>query len=422
MSKDIAVVLGAQWGDEGKGKLVDILSDTYSVIVRSGGGANAGHTIVRDGKKYVFHLLPSGMINENNIGVIGNGCVVNLLSLSEEIKNLEEKGISLKNRVFISEEAHLLFDFHSQIDALQESQKGDSLIGTTKRGIGPCYTDKIARIGIRACDFKAGLDVFFEKFEKAIDRVESLHNLTINREEEKEKYKKLFDTIAPLIVNTTLLLDKYQKENKKILIEGAQAFMLDIDHGTYPFVTSSSINTGGLGAGCGISPRKFSEIIGVTKAYCTRVGSGPFPSELLGEEGENLRKMGHEFGATTGRPRRCGWIDIVALKKFALVNAPDNWNITKLDVLSELKEVKAVVGYALNGKTINFVPSRKEDLEKVTPLMKTFPGWQVNISGIRKYDDLPENARKFLDFIEQETSVPVKYIGVGAGNDAIIVK
>lgn len=419
---DIAVVLGAQWGDEGKGKLVDILSDEYHVIVRSGGGANAGHTIVRDGKKYVFHLLPSGMINPKNVGVVGNGCVVNLPSLKSEIENLEKTGVDLEGRIYISSEAHLLFDYHCQIDAFQEKAKGDKLIGTTKRGIGPCYADKASRVGIRAGDFAAGLDVFNEKLEESAARIQSLYNIEIDIEAEKKVYADLYESLAPYIVDTSLLLENFQKEGRKILIEGAQAFMLDIDHGTYPFVTSSSINTGGLGAGCGISPRKFSEIIGVTKAYCTRVGSGPFPSESSGEEEEKLRAEGHEFGATTGRPRRCGWIDLVALRKFVRVNAPDNWNITKLDVLSAFDKVGAVVGYTLDGEEIFSLPSRSEDVERIIPIVEEFEGWQEDISEVRDYANLPEKARNFLNFIEDETGVPVKYIGVGAGNDALVIK
>ncbi len=419
---DIAVVLGAQWGDEGKGKLVDILSDEYHVIVRSGGGANAGHTIVRDGKKYVFHLLPSGMINEKNIGVIGNGCVVNLPSLKSEIENLEKTGIDLKGRIFISSEAHLLFDYHQKIDAFQEESKGDNLIGTTKRGIGPCYADKASRIGIRAGDFSAGLDIFNEKLDASAQRIKKFYNIEIDIDAEKQAYADLYEELSPYIVDTSLLLESYQEEGRKILIEGAQAFMLDIDHGTYPFVTSSSINTGGLGAGCGISPRKFTEVIGVTKAYCTRVGSGPFPSESFDDEAEKLRAEGHEFGATTGRPRRCGWIDIVALKKFVRVNSPDNWNITKLDVLSAFEKVGAIVGYTLNGKEIFSLPSRSEDIEKIIPIVEEFDGWQEDISEVRNYANLPEKARDFLNFIEDETEVPVKYIGVGAGNDALVIK
>lgn len=418
----ITVVLGAQWGDEGKGKLVDILSDTHSVIVRSGGGANAGHTIVRDGEKYVFHLLPSGMINENNIGVIGNGCVVNLPSLQQEIIDLESKGVDLKGRVFISSESHLLFDFHCQIDALQEEEKGDNLIGTTKRGIGPCYADKVSRVGIRAGDFKAGLDFFNKKLDAAAKRIHNRFGIDIDVKTEKSQYAKLYETLSPYIVDTSLLLEDFQADGRKILIEGAQAFMLDIDHGTYPFVTSSSINTGGLGAGCGISPREFSEVIGVTKAYCTRVGSGPFPSECEGEMEEKLRSEGHEFGATTGRPRRCGWIDLVALRKFARVNGPDNWNITKLDVLSSFETIGAVVGYILDGEEIYSLPSRSEDQERIIPIIEEFEGWQTDISEVREYDQLPEKARSFLNFIEDETGVPVRYIGVGEGNDALVIK
>ncbi len=421
MSK-ITVVLGAQWGDEGKGKLVDILGGTHSVVVRSGGGSNAGHTIVRDGKKYIFSLLPSALIDEKNIGVVGNGCVVHLPSLQKEMRNLEKTGVDLTGRVLISSEAHLLFDFHKSIDEFQENAKGADLIGTTKRGIGPCYSDKVSRVGIRAGDFKAGLDVFNKKFDAACDRIQTMYGIEIDRELEKKIYADLYEEIAPNIIDASLYLEKAELENKNILLEGAQAFMLDIDHGTYPFVTSSSINTGGMGAGCGMSPRKFTEVIGVTKAYCTRVGSGPFPSELFGEDGDFLRKEGGEFGAVTGRPRRCGWIDLVALKKFVRVNGPDNWNITKLDVLSSFDKIGVVVGYKLNGEVVEAFPSRSDDLAKIEPIIEYKEGWKTDISSVRIYKDLPENAKKILDFIAEQTNVPVKYIGVGAGSDALIIR
>jgi len=421
MSK-ITVVLGAQWGDEGKGKLVDILGGTHSVIVRSGGGANAGHTIVRNGKKYIFSLLPSAMIDEKNIGVIGNGCVVHLPSLKTEIINLEKTGVDLTGRVLISSEAHLLFDFHKAVDEAQEKGKGVNLIGTTKRGIGPCYSDKMSRVGIRAGDFKAGLDIFNEKFDAACDRIQNIYDIEIDRESEKKIYADLYEEISPYIIDASLYLEKAEQEKKNILLEGAQAFMLDIDHGTYPFVTSSSINTGGMGAGCGMSPRKFTEVIGVTKAYCTRVGSGPFPSELHGEDRDFLRKEGGEFGAVTGRPRRCGWIDTVALKKFVRVNGPDNWNITKLDVLSSFDKIGVVVGYKLNGEVVGTYPSRSDDIAKLEPIIQYKDGWKTDISDMRTYDELPENAKKLLQFIEEETNVPVKYVGVGAGSDALIIR
>ncbi len=421
MSK-ITVVLGAQWGDEGKGKLVDILGETHSVIVRSGGGANAGHTIVRDGKKYVFSLLPSALIDEKNIGVIGNGCVVHLPSLKREILNLEKTGVDLSERILISSEAHLLFDFHKEIDEFQEKAKGTDLIGTTKRGIGPCYADKVSRVGIRAGDFKAGLDVFNKKFDSACERVKRLYGIEVDRDAEKKVYAALYDEISPYIVDTSFYLEKVQTEKKNILLEGAQAFMLDIDHGTYPFVTSSSVNTGGMGTGCGISPRKFTEVIGVTKAYCTRVGSGPFPSELLGEEGDLLRTEGGEFGAVTGRPRRCGWIDIVALKKFVRINDPDVWNVTKLDVLSGFDRIGVVTGYSVKGEIIESYPSRSDELDQVEPIIEYIEGWKSDISHIRTYEELPENAKKLLSLIEEKTGIGVKYIGVGAGHDAIIVR
>ncbi len=347
---------------------------------------------------------------------------MHLPSLKTEIENLEKTGVNLEGRVLISSEAHLLFDFHKAVDEFQENAKGADLIGTTKRGIGPCYSDKMSRVGIRAGDFKAGLEVFNKKFDDACDRIKDLYGIEIDREEEKKIYADLYASMAPYIIDASLYLEKVEAENKNILLEGAQAFMLDIDHGTYPFVTSSSINTGGMGAGCGMSPRKFTEVIGVTKAYCTRVGSGPFPSELHAEEGEFLRKEGHEFGAVTGRPRRCGWIDLVALKKFVRVNGPDTWNITKLDVLSSFDKIGVVVGYTLNGKPMETIPSRTDDIEKLIPIIEYKEGWKSDISDIRNYDDLPENAKNFLLFIEEKTGVFVKYIGVGAGNDALIIR
>lgn len=420
MSK-ISVVLGSQWGDEGKGKLVDILGAEHQIIVRSGGGSNAGHTIVRDGKKYVFHLLPSGLLTAGNIGVIGNGCVVHLPSLVEEITELESQGLDLTGKIFISDRAHLLFDYHKEIDGVQEERKGGKRIGTTKQGIGPCYADKISRCGIRAVDI-LDEENFTEKFSTAANRVQKEFGISLNIPAELAKYSQAAEKLKPYIVDVSVLLENFEKEGKNILIEGAQAFMLDIDFGTYPFVTSSSINVGGMGAGCGISPRKFSEVIGVVKAYCTRVGSGPFPSELEDQTGEKLRKLGGEFGATTGRPRRCGWIDLVALKNFVRVNHPDNWNITKLDILSEFDQIGVVTGYTIDREKFSEYPTRSSDVEKVIPIIEYRDGWNSDISQIRSYANLPKNAQKYIEYLEEQTGVFVKYIGVGVENDALIVR
>ncbi len=417
MKSQITAVIGAQWGDEGKGKLVDILGESHSIIVRSGGGANAGHTIVRDGKKYVFHLLPSGMLTEKNIGIIGNGCVVHLPSLLNEIENLESQGLSVKNRVFISDRAHLLFQYHRDIDAIQEEQKGKMSIGTTKRGIGPCYSDKISRNGIRAVDAK-DINTLQEKLELAKIRVEREWGIEVDVSKETEEIKKSSKWLSESIIDTASFLEKKQAAGEGILLEGAQAFMLDIDFGTYPFVTSSSINVGGMAAGCGVPARNITEIIGVIKAYCTRVGSGPFPSELKNGTGDLMRKIGHEFGATTGRPRRCGWIDIVALKSFVQVNQPDAWNVTKLDVLDTFDQVGMVTAYQTNtGEILNTLPANTSLLEEITPIVTYYDGWNESINQCRTWDELPKNAQKFLEAIEEKTGVKVKYIGVGAGNN-----
>lgn len=417
----ITVVLGTQWGDEGKGKLVDILGENHSVIVRSGGGANAGHTIVRDGKKYVFHLLPSGLLTEGNIGVVGNGCVVDMHQLCTEIDELEANGLSLDGRIFVSDRAQILFPYHMEIDGLQEKQRGSDGIGTTKRGIGPCYGDKIARQGIRGIDLLTK-NVFEKKLRSIASRLKAIYKIELDISDELKKYDAIIERIRPFIVDTSLLLEKFQKEGKNILIEGAQAFFLDIDFGTYPYVTSSSISTGGMASGCGMDPRKFTEVIGVLKAYTTRVGEGPFPAELFEKNGEMLAKIGHEFGATTGRPRRCGWLDLFMMKSFVRVNGPDCWNITKLDILDSFSEIGIVTGYKLNGEKLEGFPTLSDDLENITPIITMLEGWNEDISKIKKYEDLPENAKKYLLFIEIYTGVPVKYIGTGVGNDDLIVR
>lgn len=422
MKSQITAIIGAQWGDEGKGKLVDILGEDNKIIVRTGGGANAGHTIVRDGKKYVFHLLPSGLLSSENIGVIGNGCVIHFATLLKEIENLESQGLIIRNRIFISDRAHVLFDFHREIDALQEERKGDKSIGTTKRGIGPCYMDKIGRNGIRMIDL-INLETLLEKLEQTKIRVKKEWGIEINIEKEMGIFKSQQTLLNQCIIDTASFLEKKQEEGENILLEGAQAFMLDIDFGTYPFVTSSSIHVGGMASGSGIPPQNISTVIGVIKAYCTRVGSGPFPSELPEEEGNYLRKMGGEFGATTGRPRRCGWIDIVGLRSFIQVNKADGWNVTKLDVLDEFEKIGMVTHYETKeGVIITHIPANTELLSNITPHIKYFDGWKESISNARNWEELPQNAKIFLEEIEKLTGVKIKYIGVGAGNEQNITR
>lgn len=416
---NISVVLGAQWGDEGKGKLVDILGETHKIIVRSGGGANAGHTIVRDKKKYIFHLLPSGLLSEGNIGVIGNGCVVHLPNLCTEITTLEKQGLLVRNRVLISDRAHLLFEYHREIDALQEKRKGANSIGTTKRGIGPCYSDKISRRGIRAGDALYP-EILRKKLSSLAPQILEEYGIAIDIEKEISNIEMSLEMVKGNIIDTSVYLENEEIQNNNILIEGAQAFALDIDFGTYPFVTSSSITTAGMGNGCGISPRKFTEVIGVLKAYCTRVGEGPFPSELVGEEEEYLRKKGGEFGATTGRPRRCGWLDLLMIKDFVRINQPDCWNITKLDILDSFEKIGVVTGYTINGQTVTTLPAQVEQVEKIEPIIEYLEGWKEDISQCKTRSSLPRNAQKYLDFIEGFTGVNIKYIGVGADNSSLI--
>ncbi|CAL9064651.1 unnamed protein product [Musa banksii] len=387
----VASVLGTQWGDEGKGKLVDVLAKNFDVVARCQGGANAGHTIYNaEGKKFALHLVPSGILNEETLCVIGNGVVVHLPGLFQEIDGLESNGISCKGRILVSDRAHLLFDFHQVVDGLREAELANSFIGTTKRGIGPCYSSKVIRNGVRVCDLKH-MDTFAQKLDTllrdAASRFEGFKYSVDMFNEEVERYKRFAERLEPFIADTVHVLNESILQKKKILVEGGQATMLDIDFGTYPFVTSSNPSAGGICTGLGIAPRCLDDIIGVVKAYTTRVGSGPFPTEILGKDGDLLRVTGMEFGTTTGRPRRCGWLDIVALKYCCQLNGFSSLNLTKLDVLSELSEIKLGVSYMQNGG------------EKVE--YEVLPGWQSDISSIRNYNDLPKTAQRYVERIEE---------------------
>jgi adenylosuccinate synthase len=419
MSK-ITVILGAQWGDEGKGKLVDIFGEEFDIVVRTAGGANAGHTIYRDGKKFVFHLLPSGLLDKDCIGVIGNGCVIDLPMLLEEMYELSRVGVDVFRRVYLSDQAHLLFSYHKALDGLSEEEKGDQCVGTTRRGIGPAYTDKASRIGIRAGLLLSNFSLFAHKFRENAEKIKKLYGIETDIEKELVLYQDLAEHFEGIITDTPLLLEQFRREGKTILIEGAQGFMLDIDHGTYPFVTSSSTTTAGAAIGSGIAPKHFDRVIGVTKAYATRVGSGPFLSELKDEVGEKLREKGHEYGATTGRPRRCGWIDFPALKTMARVNGVDSWCLTKLDVLSDFEKIGMLTEYSLGGEALLSFPSEVSLYESIQEKIEEMDGWMVDISNIRKFDDLPENAKKFIRRIEEKTGVPVSFIGVGHDREAMI--
>ncbi|MBA0551406.1 hypothetical protein Goshw_013259 [Gossypium schwendimanii] len=423
----VSGVLGSQWGDEGKGKLVDILAQHFDIVARCQGGANAGHTIYNsEGKKFALHLVPSGILNEETLCVIGNGVVVHLPGLFKEIDGLEANGVSCKGRILVSDRAHLLFDFHQVVDGLREAELNKSFIGTTRRGIGPAYSSKMNRNGIRVSDLRH-MDTFPQKLHNLLSDANSRFpdfNYTPEvLKEEVENYKRYAERLEPFIADTVHVMNESIAQKKRILVEGGQATMLDIDFGTYPFVTSSSPSAGGICTGLGIAPRVVGDLIGVVKAYTTRVGSGPFPTEILGQGGDILRFAGQEFGTTTGRPRRCGWLDVVALKFCCQINGFSSLNLTKLDVLSDLPEIKLGVAYKhVDGTPVESFPADLQLLEQLKVEYEVLPGWQSDISSIRNYSDLPKAARQYVERIEELVGVPIHYIGVGPGRDALIYK
>jgi adenylosuccinate synthase len=411
----VSVVVGSQWGDEGKGKIVDILSEKYEIVVRYQGGANAGHTVEIGDKKFILHLVPSGILRENVICVIGNGVVIDPKALLDEIKQLEDLGVNIKGRLFISHNAHLIMPYHKLIDSINESTSAK--IGTTGRGIGPCYIDKYARSGIKIVDL---LDkkILEEKIRYNLEEKNNLLKKVYNHEELNieeiiKDYIAFDDAIDEYIIDTTLFLHNALQEKKSILLEGAQGTLLDVDHGTYPYVTSSNPTSGGACTGSGIPPTKISSIIGIVKAYTTRVGLGPFPTELIDEDGETLRTVGHEFGATTGRPRRCGWYDAFLVNYSRMINGIERAVITKLDVLSHLEKIKVCVGYEINGKKLKSFPTDVSRLNQVKPIYETLSGWNSEISNIANYDDLPQNAKEYLEFISKESGFEISIISVG---------
>ncbi len=411
----VTVLVGSQWGDEGKGKVVDILSEHYDVVVRYQGGANAGHTIKIGEKQFIFHLIPSGILHDNVTCVIGNGVVVDTKALLDEIDFLKKNGYEIEGRLLISQNAHLIMPYHKLLDSISES--GENKIGTTGRGIGPCYIDKYARKGIKIIDL-LDKEELAKKIKRNLEEKNNLLKNVYHREEldvDKiiEEYSAFDEAIDPYITDVPNYLNRAIEEGKSILMEGAQGALLDVDHGTYPYVTSSNPTSGGACTGTGIPPTKITDVFGIVKAYTTRVGLGPFPTELLDETGEKLRTIGAEYGATTGRPRRCGWSDAFLLKYSATINGISKVAITKLDVLSHFDEIKVCVGYELNGKKLNTFPATAGILEKVKPIYETLPGWQQDITKAKSYDELPTETKDYLKFISQQAGFELGIISVG---------
>lgn len=412
-------VLGCQWGDEGKGKLVDLLGANSDLIVRATGGANAGHTIYTQGQKFVFHLVPSGILHPNTKCIIGNGCVVHMETLISELTNLETYDINYAHRFFISENASVLLDIHKFLDGKSEDKLEDKKIGTTKRGIGPCYADKISRYGLKFSDL-FNPELTLGKIENLI----RIHNLEkdFNPVDVFNKTMSEFSKLSSFVCDTIQIQKDAFKSNQKIVFEGANGALLDIDHGTYPFVTSSNSTLGGLATGTGFPVNKIDHVIGIVKAYTTRVGSGPFPSELENEVGQKLRDNGHEYGSTTGRPRRCGYLDLAQLKHIMFINGVDSINLTKLDVLSGVPNLRILTEYSLNGKKVEMIPNDPELINKLDCKYQDFLGFDEDISKCNTFDELPVNAQKYVKFIEEFLEVPIKYIGVGTDrNDMILI-
>jgi adenylosuccinate synthase len=418
MNKFTAIV-GAQWGDEGKGKIVDILAEKSDVVVRANGGANAGHTIFIDGEKFIFHLIPSGILQKKTC-VVGNGCVVELSGLLEEIEMLQKAGVAVEKYLKISDRAHLVFDFHKKVDAAIENSK-EKKLGTTLRGIGPAFADKISRVGIRAGTLK-NWELFCDRVRKNAARAAQFYKIEIDAENEIKTAEKFVKNFGNLIVDSFEFLNSQISAGKKILAEGAQGTLLDIDFGTFPFVTSSNTTTAGICAGCGLAPQNLGETIGILKAYTTRVGAGPFPSELENSTGEKLREIGAEFGATTGRPRRCGWLDLPVANFAKNLNGITAWNLTKLDVLDEFAEIEIVVDYFFAGEKLKSFPADLAILEKVEIEKIKMPGWQTPIRGISKFENLPKNCQNYILKIEELTGVPVKFIGTGPNRNEMILR
>lgn len=418
------VVVGTQWGDEGKGKVVDLLGSHVDMVVRFQGGNNAGHTVVVDGNKTVLHLLPSGVLNHDALCVIGPGVVVNPFVLLKEMETLESQGAKTDN-IRISDRAHILMPYHVRLDELEEESDSKYRVGTTKNGIGPCYADKYSRIGMRMCDLR-DWDVFCEKLKETL----AFKNAVITKvygaepfdyDELVEQFRPVREKLVPMMIDATDVVNNALDEDKTVLFEGAQANMLDINYGTYPFVTSSSPTAAGVLEGVGVGARALGHIIGIVKAYSTRVGEGPFVTEQLNATGDALREKGAEYGATTGRPRRLGWLDLPVVRQAVRINGLSELAITKIDILSGLKEIPVCVAYKLDGKEINYIPASLKDYGRAEPVYKIFKGWDEDISQVRNFADLPVNCQKYIRFIEEYTGVPIALVSVNPERNGNII-
>ena len=419
------VVLGAQWGDEGKGKMTDSLAEEAEVIVRFQGGNNAGHTVEVGDKQYKLHLIPSGILYDNKLNIIGNGVVVDPKALFTEIDYLEGEGVKVTpEKLIVSDRAHVIMPYHKILDKLKEKARGKNDIGTTGKGIGPCYTDKFERSGIRVCDLIKE-NIFKEKLKENIDSknkyiVNVLGGEELNYNEILSEYLELAERLKPYVQDTSVRLYDEIKQDKTVLFEGAQGMLLDIDYGTYPYVTSSNTTACGVASGSGIGPTMVTNAVGIAKAYTTRVGKGPFPTELDNEIGGWIREKGHEYGVTTGRSRRCGWLDAVILKTTVRVSGLTSLCVTKIDTLAGLEKLKICVGYKFNDKVIDYFPASLDDLAKCEPIYEEFDGWSEEVAKARSYDELPENAKKYLTRIEELTGTKISIVGVGPRRDQTI--
>ncbi len=418
------VVVGSQWGDEGKGKIVDLLGTHMDMVVRFQGGNNAGHTVVVNGKKTILHLLPSGILNQDAMCIIGPGVVVDPFVLLDEMKILHEQGVTT-DHLRISDRAHLIMPYHVRLDALQEQKAAGNKIGTTKRGIGPCYADKYTRIGLRVCDL-IDFDTFKQRLKTTLaikneEIVKLYGGEPIDYDALVQQFSEIRPSLIPMVCDAVDKVNKALASGKNVLFEGAQANMLDINYGTYPYVTSSSPTAAGVCEGAGVSPRLLDRIFGVVKAYSTRVGEGPFVTELLDDMGEHIRTAGAEYGATTGRPRRCGWLDLCVVRQAAIINGLTDIALTKIDVLTGIDSIPVCVGYDIHGKTYDTIPAALKDYAAADPVYKVFDGWKEDISKITRYEDLPENCRKYIEFIAEYTSTPISLVSVGPDRQSNII-
>lgn len=425
ITMSIRVVVGAQWGDEGKGKIVDLLSKEADYVVRYQGGANAGHTLEFDDKKIVLHLIPSGIFNGEATCVIGNGVVIDPHALIDEIEEVEALGANLKDRLKISSAAHVILPYHQLLDQVKEEHRGDEAIGTTGRGIGPAYVSKVSRVGIRMSDLFHPKQLRSKVEANIADINEALKYVykkdTIEADPIIDDLLETADRLCPYITNTSDLLHEAIEDGDEILLEGAQGSLLDVDHGTYPFVTSSCPTAGGACTGSGIPPTAVNKVMGISKAYCTRVGNGPFPTELHGDVGEKLREAGQEFGATTGRPRRCGWIDLVALKYAVRVNGMNELTLTKLDILNDFDEIKLCTEYEIDGVVTDTFPLDLPDIDDISPRYTTLPGWQQSLVDCSSYKELPSKAQEYLQFIQEYLGVELTILSKGPKRSETIV-